>query len=118
MPRAPPPLTRITDTSPATVDPLAKSYVRSFSLDTFYPSSAQFAGLPKDEQEHWHLLQMKQVLYRSLTYPGHEVWAVLEGEGEAPEGAVGDREVAALFILKKSFPECVHLSAKIHVRGS
>lgn len=105
MPRPTPPLTLITDTSPATVDALARSYASSFSLDTFYPSSVQFAGLPKDEQEHWHLLQMKQVAYRSLVNPEHEVWTILEGDGEAPEGAVGDRDVAALFILKKTMPK-------------
>lgn len=105
MPRPAPPLTLITDPSPATVDALARSYVRSFALDTFYPSSAQFEGLPKEEQEHWHLLQMKQVAYRSLVNPEHEVWTILEGEGDAPEGAIGDRDVAALFILKKKMPK-------------
>lgn len=105
MPRTPPPLTLITDTSPATVDALARSYVASFSLDSFYPASAQFAGLPREEQERWHLLQMQQTVYRSLVHPGHELWAVLEGDGEAAEGAVGDRDVAALFILKKTSPK-------------
>lgn len=105
MTRPLPALTQITDSSPETVDALARSYARSFALDTFYPSSALFEGLPKDEAEHWHLLQMKQVAYRSLVNPDHEVWTILEGDGPAEEGAIGDRDVAALFILKKKMPK-------------
>lgn len=101
MPRTPPPLTRITDTSPATVNALARSYAASFALDSFYLASAQFAGLPRAEQEHWNLVQLKQTVHWSLTNPRHEVWAVLEGEdASAADGAVGARDVAALFVLR------------------
>lgn len=95
----------ITDTSPATVDALVDSYASSFGVDSFYPATAQFLDIPDGEQ--WHKLQLKQTVYQSLTNPRHEVWAILEGEGQASAsetGALGIRNVAALYILK--LPDC------------
>lgn len=84
-------LTRITDTSPATIARLVDSYAQSFDARDFYPVRVQFAGLPAAEVERWHRLSIAQKVFRSLHNPGHEVWAVVEGEGE---------EVAAVMLLK------------------
>ncbi|GMK55197.1 hypothetical protein CspeluHIS016_0202530 [Cutaneotrichosporon spelunceum] len=94
----PPKLTLVTNTSSATVDTLAASYVDSFSLDTFYPAAAQFTDV--SDAAHWHALQFRQAAYASLANPGHEVWCIL-GDGV---GGVEGRDVAAVFVLK--LPGC------------
>ncbi|BEI85542.1 hypothetical protein CcaverHIS002_0509430 [Cutaneotrichosporon cavernicola] len=91
-------LTLVTDMSAATVDALVASYVASFSLETFYPSTAQLKGLP--DGEYWHALQLKKIAYASLSNPGHEVWCILGDR----EGGIEGRDVAALVIFK--LPGC------------
>lgn len=107
-------LTLITDTSPASIDRLARCYAASFDARTFYVVRAIFAGLPPAQVERLHSLRLRQKVYRSIVNPQHEVWAVLDaGEatgvrghgGKEVEGAEGaeaetEAEAAAVMILK------------------